>query len=292
MSTKISRKKKVLFLALISISTIISIFLIYEKATSKTLVENSSDTNIKVTTAKTLSEKPEADEKVNSTTLKKYDKVTAIPGSLFFEDTPTLGSQQTYIAVPIEYDIQTPPTVILYSHGSNTHVTTDFNESFMKDLREYAEFFTKENYIFAASEQHGQNWGSQEAIDDTENLRQYISKNYTSKEKINLIGFSMGGLPTMNYALDHHDKVNRIALLAPTTYPTYWTTDRASKFKSISISLWHGNSDANVPISSSIEFIDIMKQGGISVVFHELNGKTHWDLDTEMKPEILKFFNK
>lgn len=274
-------------LIVVSASILILYFLNVGKDTLNTPIP--SKESIETDKPKDITKK-ESDNKLVDSTLKSYDKKPVSEGGWFFEDTPVLASQQAYIAVPIQFDRQDPPTIVLYSHGSNTLVTTDFNEIFMKDLRAYGEFFTKHNYIFAASAQHGANWGSQEAIDDNENLTQYIRRNYLANEKINLIGFSMGGLPTMNYALSYSSQINKIALLAPTTYPTYWTANRINQIKDIQITLWHGNSDINVPISLSVEFVSIMKQGGIPVEFHKMDGKTHWDLDTELKPEILQFF--
>lgn len=198
--------------------------------------------------------------------------------------------QIAYIARPKKITEVTTPTIVVYSHGSNTEVTTDTEDAFMKDLQLYGEAFTKNNYIFAASNQHGANWGSSQAIQDTLNMIEYIKENYDTQEKIYMIGYSMGGLPTMNFATTYPEMVSKIALLAPTTYSAEWNTARVEKIADIDIQIWHGTADVNVPYSLSTTFVNRLSSLGREIPLVTVEGIGHWDLDTEYIDELILYF--
>jgi dipeptidyl aminopeptidase/acylaminoacyl peptidase len=162
----------------------------------------------------------------------------------------------------------------------------------MQDMHEYGVFFTENNYIFATSNQHGVNWGNDESIQDNINLIDWVKERYDTQEKVNMIGYSMGGLPTMNFASDYPERVNKIALLAPTTYSEQWDKDRVEKIKDIDIQIWHGTDDVNVGYSLSTTFVDKLKSFDKEVELVTLEGKTHWDIHTEYMEDILEFFNQ
>ncbi len=213
-------------------------------------------------------------------------------GPPYLEFYEIIEEQPAYIAVPAPIDPNNPPTIILYSHGSNTEVSSNTEDEFMQDLHEYGVFFTKNNYIFAASNQHGVNWGNDESIQDNINLIAWIEERYDTQEKVNMIGYSMGGLPTMNFASDYPEMVDKIALLAPTTNSDEWDEERVTKIKDIDIKIWHGTADVNVGYSLSTTFVDKLKSFNKEVELVTLEGKTHWDIHTEYMEDILKFFNQ
>jgi len=210
-------------------------------------------------------------------------------GPAYQEFFPIIEEQQAYVVIP-RIDKENPPTLIIYSHGSNTTVTQNMEDQFMKDMQAYGIFFTEYNYIFSASNQHGVNWGSSAAIQDTINLKNWVDENYDIQPKVYLIGFSMGGLPTMNFATTYPDIISKIALLAPTVKSSEWNQTRADKLKDIDIKLWHGNKDVNVPYSYSVYFVNKLKGYGKDIEFITLESKTHFDIDTEYMNEILEFF--
>lgn len=212
-------------------------------------------------------------------------------GPAYEELFPTIDGQQAYVVVPTNINQKNPPILILYSHGSNTTVTTNMEDQFMKDLQQYGIFFTPHNYIFSASNQHGVNWGNTASVQDTLNLKNWVAQNYNIQPKVYLIGFSMGGLPTMNFASSYPDTVERIALLAPTTKSSAWNQGRADLLKSMTIKLWHGNKDVNVPYSYSVSFVKKLEGYGIYIDFVTLEGKGHFDIDTEYMEDILEFFS-
>ena len=213
-------------------------------------------------------------------------------GPPYLEVYETIEEQPAYIAVPAPIDPENPPRIILYSHGSNTEVTFDTNDEFMQDLHTYGVFFTENNYIFAASNQHGANWGNDESIQDNINLIAWIKERYDTQEKVNMIGYSMGGLPTMNFASDYPERVNKIALLAPTTSSNEWDAQRVAKIRDIDIKIWHGTADVNVGYSLSTTFVDRLQSFDKEVELVTLEGKTHWDIHTEYMEDILEFFNQ
>lgn len=221
---------------------------------------------------------------------KEEEEEEIYDGPYYEETYETIQDQAAYIAVPTRIDEKNPPQIVVYSHGSNTIVTSNTEDDFMKDLQKYGEFFTQHNFVFAASNQHGANWGSDLAIEDTLNMIEWIKERYDTKEKVNMLGFSMGGLPTMNFVSKYPQLINKVALLAPTTNSNEWNAQRVEKIKNIDIKIWHGTSDVNVGYSLSTTFVNKLASFDKDVVLVTLDGKTHWDLDTQYMDEILEFF--
>jgi len=203
----------------------------------------------------------------------------------------SIEGEVAYIAVPKKITEVILPTIVVYSHGSNTQVTMDTEDPFMKDLQLYGESFTENNYIFAASNQHGANWGSSQAIQDTLNMVEWLKENYNTQEKIYMIGYSMGGLPTLNFATTYPEMVSKIALLAPTTYSVEWNTERVGKISNIDIQIWHGTADVNVPYSLSTTFVNRLGNLGRAIPLVTIEGIGHWDLDTEYIDELVEYFS-
>ncbi len=204
---------------------------------------------------------------------------------------PVIDDQQAYIVLPSQIDRDDPPVLVIYSHGSNTTVTQNMDDPFMKDLLEYGKYFTQHNYIFSASNQHGVNWGNASSVRDTLNLKNWVEANYPIQPTIYMIGYSMGGLPTMNFASEYPELISKIALLAPTTKSSQWNQARVDKIMNIDMKIWHGNADVNVPYSSTNTFVNTLKKYGKEVTFITLEGKTHWDLDIEYMEDILEYFS-
>lgn len=218
-----------------------------------------------------------------------YGEEPAKEGAKYFEKIVEIKGQYAYIAYPLEIQEDNPPTLIVYSHGSNTLVTNNMKDPFMKDLQIYGEYFTKSNFAFAASNMHGANWGSDESLKDIDNMRTWIESKYLINEKINLLGFSMGGLPTFNYAFKYPNDINLIALLAPTSR-TY-TKGQLTSIKNIPIQIWHGDADVNVPLSLSRNLLSTASSFGLkNINLIILDNKGHFDIDMELRKEILKYF--
>lgn len=231
-----------------------------------------------------IAEEVEEEEKQEEPTEEEYT------GPHYEEIFKKIDGQMAYIALPTNIKEENKPGIVIYSHGSNTVVTSDTTDDFIKDLQKYGETYTKSNLIFAASNQHGANWGSKTAINDTKVMLDWIKENYKTNEKVYLLGFSMGGLPTMNFATTHPENIVKIALLAPTTRATEWNKSRVEIIKDMDIQIWHGTADVNVPYSLSTAFVSRLKSLGREIPLVTLEKKTHWDLDTEYMEEVLNYF--
>jgi dipeptidyl aminopeptidase/acylaminoacyl peptidase len=207
------------------------------------------------------------------------------------EELVEIEGQWAYIAVPKPIDPNNLPRLVIYNHGSNTSIEKDLNPDFKNDLLEYVNTLVLNNYIFAVSNAHGVNWGSIESIKDNYNMYTYIRDKYGIKEKIYMIGFSMGGLPTMNFATEYPELVSKIALLAPTTRISEWDEDRVGKLENMDIKIWHGTKDVNVGYVYTENFVNKIESFGKEIDFVTLEDKTHWDVDTEYVEDILQFFS-
>jgi len=213
-------------------------------------------------------------------------------GPHYEEINQAIEGQTAYIVAPTNIDENNPPSIILYSHGSNTRVISDMLDPFMMDLQEYGIYFTQYNFIFAASNEHDENWGNAASIADMVNLQEWIAERYQTSGKIYLIGFSMGGLPTMHFVQKYPENIEKVALLAPTTRTYEWNQTEVNKIMNIDIKIWHGTSDVNIGIVNSREFVEYLGKLGKDVELVELTGKTHFDVDKEYMADILTFFQE
>jgi hypothetical protein len=209
----------------------------------------------------------------------------------YTEELVEIDGQWAYILSPDPIDPNNLPTLVIYNHGSITFVEENLNDEFKSDLIQYGEALTPDNYIFAVSNAHGVNWGNLESIQDNYNMYQYIEEKYGIKEDIYMIGFSMGGLPTMNFATEYPDLVSKIALLAPTTRTSEWDEKRVEKIEDMDIKIWHGTADVNVGYIYTKNFVNKVESLGKDIELVTLDGRTHWDVDTEYIDQIVEFFN-
>ena len=209
----------------------------------------------------------------------------------YTEELVEIEGQWTYILAPEPINPNNLPILVIYNHGSTTSIEENLDEDFKSDLLKYGEALIPYNYVFAVSNAHGVNWGNLDSINDNFNMYEYIKNQYGIRDKIYMIGFSMGGLPTMNFATTYPDLVSKIALLAPTTRTNEWEEERVDKLKDIDIKIWHGTADINVGYVYTKDFVNKLEELGKDIDFVTLDGKTHWDVDTEYINQILEFFN-
>lgn len=217
-----------------------------------------------------------------------FDEEPASKDAIYFEKVVKIGTEYLYFAYPLKIEKEKPPRLVMYSHGSNTTISMNFDDPFMKDMQMYGKYFTKYGFAFGASSMHGANWGNDLSVEDIKSSYEYISNKYPVKEKINILGFSMGGLSSFNYIFKYPKTVNVVALLAPTSR-TY-TQENFQKISKIKIEIWHGDADVNVPYSLSTSLLSRAESFGLkNINLNTLTGKTHFDLDTELRSEILQF---
>jgi hypothetical protein len=209
----------------------------------------------------------------------------------YTEELVEIDGQWAYILAPDPIDINNLPRLVIYNHGSITFIEENLNADFKADLIQYGEALTPYNYIFAVSNAHGVNWGSLESINDNYNMYEYIKEEYGMKDDIYMVGFSMGGLPTMNFGTEYPDLVSKIALLAPTTRTSEWNEERVEKISDIDIKIWHGTADVNVGYIYTKNFVNKIESLGKDIELVTLDERTHWDVDTEYIDDVVEFFN-
>lgn len=236
-------------------------------------------------------DREESEDIVGGEDIRENTEVIPIQGSGYVEELVEIEGQWAYIVAPAYIDTDNLPTLVIYNHGSITFVEEDMDDTFKSNLLEYGEPFTENNYIFAVSNAHGVNWGNSESIQDNYNMYQYIMLNYGIQETVYMIGFSMGGLPTMNFASTYPELVRKLALLAPTTRTGEWDSDRVRKIMDMDIKIWHGTNDVNVGYSNTLGLVNKIESLGKDIELVTLEGLTHWDVDTEYVTDILEFFN-
>lgn len=240
-----------------------------------------------------VNNKPEQQEEVKDKTpeAEVIEEEEEIPeGPHYEEKIFAISGQIAYIAIPTNIDENDPPRIVIYNHGSNTRVTENLEDPFMKDLQIYGEEYTKSNLIFAASNAHDENWGNAASIQDNLNMVEWIRNNYSTSRETFVIGFSMGGLPAMHYVAKYPKDISKVALLAPTTRSYEWNKSNIDVLDGIDIQIWHGTKDVNIGITNSRSFVNSMDKLGKKITLIELDGKTHFDLDTEYRDAVLDFF--
>ena len=207
-------------------------------------------------------------------------------GGKYIEKLPVIEGEQAYIAFPVKMDPAEESPLVIFSHGSTDVVEGNYDSDFMKQMQDYGKFSVERGYVFAASNEHGENFGSVASIKDMERMINWIKSDYMVEDKIYLIGFSMGGLPTLGFAEQFSPRVAKIALLAPVTPPSLnWEV-----MKDIPMKIWHGDLDTNVVLGLSQGFVAQGKSYGREVALGIIPGATHFEVDDEYKEEIFTFF--
>jgi len=221
-----------------------------------------------------------------------YDETPPAKLTGFFEKQPIISTQQGYVAYPLVVDIENPPSIVVYYHGSTQKITKNFSEDVMKNMRKYGDYFANRNFVFVASNQHGDNWGKKIAVDDSMALVKWVTDRYPITNDIYVLGFSMGGQPAMKHVIVHPKDVRKIALLAPANQVEYYTATQIKYFRQVPLEIWHGTADVNVPYWATKLLVKEFGKQKTPVVVHTLDGKTHWDVDTEYMEDVYDFFVK
>ncbi|MCC7303853.1 alpha/beta hydrolase [bacterium] len=219
-----------------------------------------------------------------------YEGTSPQRQSHFIEVTPKIAGEQGYVAFPKVVTVNNPPAIVMYYHGSTQRITTNFSEEVMKNMRTYGTFFTEKNVAFLASNQHGDNWGSKTAVEDSRALIKWVRERYKTSPDVYILGFSMGGMPAMRHVILYPKEVKRIALLAPAQQVETYTTGQIKLFRDVPLKVWHGTSDSNVPYWVTEELIAYFKKQNTPIEVVTLKGKIHWDVDLEYKEDVYKWF--
>ena len=206
----------------------------------------------------------------------------------YVENITVIDNQPMYYAYPKDTN---SAKLIIYSHGQLQRITTNLDDPYMLTMRDYGKFFALHGFVFTASNQHDDNWGEKEALNDIKKSIEYIE----SLEEIEilpkklLVGFSMGGRSAINYALENSNEVEKIALLAPSPSPLI-SEKSVKNLINIPTKIWHGEDDINIPIAISQDYIKSFKTYDKEIEFSSVKETDHFELETSMFEEILEFF--
>ena len=222
----------------------------------------------------------------------KFEKSPAYEEANYFEEVVIIDEQPMYYTYPLEIENSQPPTLVIYSHGQLQRITENLENEYMLKMQEYGDFFTSKGYAFSASNQHGDNWGGEESLGDIKKSILWFENNgYPISEKKHLLGFSMGGKTTINYAIKNPEDIATIALLAPTPKETIQKID-VERISEIPIKIWHGKEDVNIPFTASQWYVDKFESYGKQVTLTPISNATHYDIETTLKENILGFFEE
>lgn len=193
---------------------------------------------------------------------------------LVVEATLEVDSQTIIVYYPAELPEGSP--LIVYSHGSNEHVSPEIVPAGFADaLPRYGEYFAQQGAFFVTSEMYGENWGSSQSQLHLLELVSYFKETYAVGE-VYMFGFSMGGLPALRTAKRYPEVIDKVALLAPTIAMEDWTSTTLTDIEAIPVHIWHGTEDVNVPIDLSRElFTRATNMGFTNIVLEEIPGETH-----------------
>ena len=196
-------------------------------------------------------------DRENSIVLEQSQRQEEIT-QIFIKDTDIvtdINGQSTYVSLPQTYMTNDFPSIVVYGHGANVAITDNLTSDYMQKISSVAKIFTAQNYIFIASNQHGDNWGNKEAITDTYLAINWVQTHYDTSNIIYLLGYSMGGLVTLNFAKEYANTLNirAIALLAPTVYDWEWKPEMVERLNNVEICIWHSPSDYSVHFENSTQ---------------------------------------
>lgn len=107
---------------------------------------------------------------------------------------PDANGQNMRITAPVGYDSRKPSPLVLYCHGSGESETAGSTGSY---LRAVQNTLTAAGFIFAASAQHGSNWGNDAALADVVNLYKYVRGRFPLNGQVVIMGASMGAMSAM-----------------------------------------------------------------------------------------------
>ena len=235
---------------------------------------------------------PDRDNSIVLEQSQRQEEITQI----FIKDTDIvtdINGQSTYVSLPQTYMTNDFPSIVVYGHGANVAITDNLTSDYMQKISSVAKIFTAQNYIFIASNQHGDNWGNKEAITDTYIAINWVQTHYDTSKIIYLLGYSMGGLVTLNFAKEYANTLNirAIALLAPTVYDWEWKPEMVEKLNNVDICIWHSPSDYSVHFENSTQLQNYFAKYGKEITLVRVTDD-HLKMEQTRMEDVKDFFNK
>lgn len=119
--------------------------------------------------------------------------------------------QTVRVALPPSYDARVPAPVVIYCHGNGQSAQSIVGAAAPLAVQKS---LLDAGFIVAAHDQHGNNWGSDQAVDDLVATYRYIRDKYALGPVV-LLGESMGGLSSQRAIIDRRIPVVGWAGLYP-----------------------------------------------------------------------------
>jgi predicted peptidase len=125
---------------------------------------------------------------------------------------------------------------------------------------------------------------------DVMNVLEIARKDFNvDKDRIYLMGHSMGGGGTWHLALKYPDLWAGLAPIAPAIFRP---ATEVSKIKHIPVILIQGDKDNLVPVAGARRWADAMKKNEMKYEYIEVAGGGHVDVAMQNMPKIFEFFEK
>lgn len=177
-----------------------------------------------------------------------------------------------WLSLPHDSIMKTKPPILIFLHGKSLS-GTDLNR-----VRKYGVIHEMDKgrtipAIVVAPQVATGSWDPDKVLE----ILQYIQHHYdTDSSRIYVCGMSLGGYGTLHFAGKHADKITAAVALCGGGNPK-----DGCRLSSIPVWIQHGNRDAAVPISRSVEMVQAIRKcnGGKNLIYTEVNGADHGDLE-------------
>ena len=126
---------------------------------------------------------------------------------------------------------------------------------------------------------------------DVMNVLDIVRKEFKVDEnRIYLMGHSMGGAGTLHLGIKYGSIWAALAPVAPAAFGI--DPSGVEKIKNMPIIFVHGDVDEAVPVSVSRQWVDKMKELGMTYEYNEMKGVSHGPVITASLPSVYEFFSK
>lgn len=211
------------------------------------------------------------------------------------------GKEMEYaLFVPSKYDKEKPAPLIVALHGLGSNPQQILRYPKFTDLAEEHGFFLVAPFGYNS----GGWYGSRKVMSkdkepkniaelsekDVMNVLELVRKEFNvDKERIYLMGHSMGGGGTWHLGLKHPDLWAGLGPIAPAIFRA---PSELEKIKHLPVILVQGDADKLVPVAGARRWAEKMKELKMTHEYIEVAGGGHVDVAFQNLPRIFEFFEK
>lgn len=185
-----------------------------------------------------------------------------------------------WMNLPADSILTNKPPILIFLHGKSLSGTD------LSRVRKYGVIHEMDKgrkipAIVVAPQVANGAWNPDKVLE----ILQYVQKNYnTDSARIYVVGMSLGGYGTFDFAGKHADKITAGVAMCGGGNPR-----TACNIATIPFWVIHGNRDYAVPISKSVEMVKAIRScnGGTNLLFTEVPGADHGDLERIFRTDEL-----